>query len=511
MSVHDAGRRLLARLGIRSDLGRDTVLAGVVATLSVGMFLVVDGLLSAEILAETADLAVLDGIHVTPAVRATTCLLLVAQSMALCLRRRAPALTLGLTVVGQVAIDATLPAGYSIQGPATIVAAYTVGAYASRRTTLWSIPTAVVASVVLGFVLGGGAGETQTTSVALSGIFVSTAITYLGAVLAGAYVGARRELLRGLHAQVAQAEREREALATQAVLEERGRMARELHDVAAHHLSGIVVQATAAERLVASDPERAQESMRWIRAQGRETLDNLRLVVGILRSDVDGPVAAAVGEAEGGAPVARFEPAEHVPQPTVADLPDLLSLARTAGTQVREETVGEPFELGPAAQLTVYRVLQEALSNARRHAPGRTIDVLLEHGASALVLTVRNPGVTPVVSDHRGDSTGSAATTRGSAEARAEARAGEVGGPQRQGHGVIGMTERAAMIGGTLVVGPLPEGTWQVRLTVPRPATSRTPAGSAHRDGRPQALTEAPAEVSAKVSAEVLTDRQEHA
>nr|WP_241744212.1 histidine kinase [Cellulosimicrobium arenosum] len=196
-------------------------------------------------------------------------------------------------------------------------------------------------------------------------------------------------------------------------------MARELHDVAAHHLSGIVVQAAAAERLVDRDPERAKESMRRIRSQGRETLDNLRLVVGLLRGPGD---------------------TEAAPQPTLADVPGLLADARAAGADVQDQTRGDPCALAPSTQLTVYRVLQEALSNARRHGTGRRVEVLLDYREPGLVLHVRN--------------------------AAPAAERGPVPGPAS--HGIVGMTERATMVGGTLTAGPRPDGAWYVRLAVPR-------------------------------------------
>ncbi|MGO1293676.1 MAG: sensor histidine kinase, partial [Cellulosimicrobium funkei] len=268
----------------------------------------------------------------------------------------------------------------------------------------------------------------------VGGALLSAVLTFVGAALVGSYVATRRELVAELRDRVVRAEREREALAAQAVLEERARMARELHDVAAHHLSGIVVQASAAERLVDADPERAKESVRWIRSQGRETLDDLRLVVGILRGRDD----------EGDE--------REAPQPTLADLPALLETARAAGTTVTVETEGEPWEPAPTAQIAVYRVLQEALANARRHAPGRPVAVRLAWSPAAVVVTVRNP-------------------------------AGRAAPPQdaRPGHGLVGMRERAAVLGGTLDARRTPDGAWLVRLTVPRaPARDpRTPAQEA--------------------------------
>ena len=264
---------------------------------------------------------------------------------------------------------------------------------------------------------------------------LSAVLAYVAAALVGAYVGTRRELEAQLRERVAQAEREREARAAQAVLEERGRMARELHDVAAHHLSGIVVQAAAAERLVPTDPDRARESLRWIRTQGRSTLDDLRLVVGLLRSG-DGPTGRDARDARDG----------DGPQQVLDDLPALLELARSTGTEVRHEVRGRPAELPANAQRTVYRVLQESLANARRHAPGQPVGVVLDHRPAELVLTVRN---------------------RVAVGSGVAGRSDDRPGTTTPGHGVIGMTERAALVGGSLEAGTTPDGAWRVRLAVP--------------------------------------------
>jgi len=453
--VLDALHRRLAALGIRTETGRDALLGAVVAVLTVGFLLVIErvALTDLGILVEGAP----DSLRFSTGGRVAAIVIVVAQAMALTLRRRAPLLALALVVVGQVALVPVLPALVSFQAPATLVAAYSVGAYAPRRTALWAAGTAAGVQVLLGFVLGGpvpitSAGPTPV-AVQVWGGLASALLTYVASALVGAYVGTRRELFAQLRGRVAQAERERDMLAAQAVLEERGRMARELHDVAAHHLSGIVVQAAAAERLVDRDPERAKESMRWIRTQGRETLDNLRLVVGILRS------SSQTGPGEPG------EEAPAAPQPTLDDADELLDLARSAGAEVRDVRLGEPFDLSPAVQLTVYRVLQEALTNARRHAPGRAIEVVTDHQQAALVVTVTNRlPVAAIGSGGRAGPPGPGSPAPGAPAA-----------PAPPGHGLIGMTERAHLVGGTLDAGPVPGDGWRVRLTVPRPVDPVSP------------------------------------
>ncbi|OCI33230.1 sensor histidine kinase [Oerskovia enterophila] len=469
----DTLHRRLAAVGIRTSTGRDALLGVVVAVLTVGFLLAVErvALTDLGIVVEGGP----DSLRFSTGGRVAAIVLVVAQAMALTLRRRAPLLALALTVVGQVALVPVLPAFVSFQAPATLVAAYSVGAYAPRRTALWAAAAAAGVQVLLSFVLGGPVPITSTgpapVAVQVWGGLASALLTYVASALVGAYVGTRRELFAQLQGRVAQAERERDMLAAQAVLEERGRMARELHDVAAHHLSGIVVQAAAAERLVDRDPERAKESMRWIRTQGRETLDNLRLVVGILRS------SSQAGPGEPG------EEAPAAPQPTLDDAGELLDLARSAGAEVRDVRRGSPFGLSPAVQLTVYRVLQEALSNARRHAPGRAIEVVTDYQQAALVLTVTNRLPVAAISGGRtGRSAGrdldardghgapaAAAVSDRSTSATAVAQAAP-------GHGLIGMTERATLVGGKLSAGSVPGDGWRVRLSVPRPAAAEAAA-----------------------------------
>ncbi|PRZ09365.1 signal transduction histidine kinase [Isoptericola sp. CG 20/1183] len=440
-------RRL--RAARATPTARDAALGAVVGVLTLVLFLVVERVAFDEVVAPLVGQAA-DAGHLGTRGRLAVVGVIVAQAMLLTLRRRSPLLCLALVAAAQVALVAVLPPLMTFQAPATLVAAYSVGAYLPRRGALgWSGAAAVV-QTVLAFVLTGPVPEhlpaAGTAATQLWTGLLSAVLAYVAATAVGVYVGTRRELETQLRERVEQAEREREALAARAVLEERGRMARELHDVAAHHLSGIVVQAAAAERLVGTDPDRARESLRWIRTQGRSTLDDLRLVVGLLRSGdrADGRDGDA-------------------PQPTLDDLPALLTLARSTGADVRHEVRGTEQDLPPNAQRTVYRVLQESLANARRHAPGQPVTVVVDHRPDEVVLTVRNRVVVP------GD--GPAAAGR-----PAEGRPGRAAPP---GHGIIGMSERAALVGGTLQASVTPDGAWLVRLAVPREApTGRAAPGT---------------------------------
>ncbi|RAY14587.1 two-component sensor histidine kinase [Actinomadura craniellae] len=236
-----------------------------------------------------------------------------------------------------------------------------------------------------------------------------------GAVLAvvGALRG-RSEALRRL----ARAERlrgeERDRLV---LLEERARIARELHDVVAHHMSVIAVQAEAAPYRVADPPPELVRGFETIRGGALAAMTELHRVLGLLRD-------------ESGT-------AEPVPQPTLDHLPELVTGVREAGLPVALAVSGDPRPLPPGVALSAYRIVQEALSNVLRHAPGAEVRVEIDHLGDRLELRVAN-GPSP---------------------------AGAPGSPP--GHGLLGMRERAAMLGGSLRTGPLPDGGYEVAAVLP--------------------------------------------
>jgi signal transduction histidine kinase len=245
-------------------------------------------------------------------------------------------------------------------------------------------------------------------------------MTTLSAVvlLAAGALAARRESRRRLAEQqlVSDAERARRAL-----LEERTRIARELHDVVAHHMSVIAIQAEAAPYRVPDPPEELARSFAAIRATATEGLRELRRVVGVLRAD---------------------EAAEdHGPQPTLERLDELVANVEAAGLTATVEVTGTPGPLPAGVELSAYRIVQEALSNAVRHAPGSSVRVALDHRPGGLVLRVVNgPARSQPVPPSRGS-----------------------------GHGVPGMRERAAMLGGELTAEPRPDGGWVVTSVLPLP------------------------------------------
>ena len=214
----------------------------------------------------------------------------------------------------------------------------------------------------------------------------------------------------------------RDTLEDQAAMGERARIARDLHDIVAHHVSAIAVQAETARLTTKGLPDEGRKHFEAIGQTARDALDEMRRLLGVLREDADsGP--------------------ERAPQPGLAQLGELIDTARVAGTTVRLTMSGEARALPPGIDLCAYRIVQEALTNARRHAPGATVDVEVEYEPGALRLRVRDDGPGP-------------------------------GDAPPEGHGVLGMEERATIAGGTLSVGRADGGGFQVEAELPLPEAS---------------------------------------
>jgi signal transduction histidine kinase len=245
-----------------------------------------------------------------------------------------------------------------------------------------------------------------------------TAVLVLVLVVAAQALGdARRQ---GRQA-IAERDETRRAMADtlrgQAAMEERARIARELHDVVAHHVSMVAVQAETARLTTPGMPPQGQERLAAIGDTARDALTEMRRLLGVLRSDAPGD-------------------AERAPQPGLDRLAELLDDARNAGTSVRLVVHGHVVALPPGIDLTAYRIVQEALTNARRHAPGAAVEVEVAFGDDVLQVRVRDEGP-------------------GSADSDPD------------GHGLLGMRERAAMVGGTLRAGSAPGGGFVVEADLP--------------------------------------------
>ncbi|WP_435093368.1 sensor histidine kinase [Clavibacter michiganensis] len=368
----------------------------------------------------------------SPAQGALIGILAVVQCAPLAFRRRHPRSTLLAVSLLQGALVAVLPPHFGFWAAAPVVAAYTVGARLAPASAVRVVAAAVGIEAVGAYLAATGQVRgllvpttvdvrlSVDTVIAAASILVSGLLIAAAGAAVGSWVALRRRHDRDVLARAAESLEHQATLSRAAVAAERTRMARELHDVAAHHLTALVVQAGAAERLVDLDPERAKDSLRGIRRQGRETLDALRSIVGILRQGSDG---------EGG-------DAGTAPVPGLADLPGLVAAARTSGTEVEERTAGEAPALAPLADVTAYRTVQESLANARRHAPGSAVTLTTEAGPARIALTIENalPVAAPATAP---------------------------------GYGLVGMRERAALVGGRLEAGPTGSGTWRVRLELP--------------------------------------------
>ncbi|MBZ9597114.1 sensor histidine kinase [Streptomyces yangpuensis] len=212
-----------------------------------------------------------------------------------------------------------------------------------------------------------------------------------------------------------------EERARRTLLEERSRIARELHDVVAHHMSVISIQAQVAPHLVENPSEELRENLAGIRENALEALTELRRVLGVLRSEQPGDPAAP----------------QH-PQPTLAELAGLVDNVRGAGLDVTTEVAGIRRSLAPGVELTAYRIVQEALSNCLRHAPGSRVEVGVAYGPRELHLCIANSAPTRPAPPSQG-----------------------------AGHGLLGMRERAGMLGGELAAGPRPDGGYEVSAVLP--------------------------------------------
>ncbi|GII01201.1 two-component sensor histidine kinase [Planobispora takensis] len=293
---------------------------------------------------------------------------------------------------------------------AVLIAMYAVAAYRPLR---WAVAAGLVAELGLALSFGRIPTEPDFETWASTSVFV------VAIWIAGIYANTRRRYLEGLEERAERAERERDQQARLAAAAERARIARELHDVVAHNVSVMIVQADGAGYAIDRDPEQARRAVQAISATGRRALAEMRRMVGVLRAD------------EGGAE-------DYAPQPGLPELEDLIARVRSSGLPVEMRVAGEPQELPEGEQLTVYRIVQEALTNTLKHGgPGTRASVEMEYGVRELVVRVSDDG-------------------RGAAALR---RPG--------GHGLVGMRERAAMFGGRVEAGPRPGGGFEVVAHLP--------------------------------------------
>ncbi|MDC0769502.1 sensor histidine kinase [Streptomyces sp. HD] len=247
---------------------------------------------------------------------------------------------------------------------------------------------------------------------------------------AGRMTRLRRAYVQAVQARAEHAERTREEEARLRVTEERMRIARELHDVVAHHLALANAQAGTAAHLALTSPEQTKTILTDLTGTTSSALRELKATLGLLRQNGD-PDSA---------------PLE--PSPGLARLPELVSACASAGLKVTVTTEGEPQSLSPGVDLTAFRIVQEALTNVAKHAATQAAHVRFEYAGSRLMITVSNEGAAPPA-----------------VPAAGAAAACELG--QNQGFGVMGMRERARSVGGELCAGHRPEGGFEVTTELP--------------------------------------------
>jgi len=357
-----------------------------------------------------------------------------ALTLPVALRRRYPEIVLVIVAVAFfVGVTLRIPEVY-VANVALFLAMYTVGASVAdrRRATIVRLLVIVGMFVWLLVTTFQTATDPSDDGLSRAGLFSPFAAFILiqflvnAAFFGGAYFFGERawadaQSRRALEERTAELERERELTAAQAVALDRVRIARELHDVVAHHVSAMGVQAGAARAVLDRDPEGARAALAGVEASARGALADLRNLLDTLRT----PDAEGTGDAPGASTL------------RLTALPDLVAHASANGLPTTLTVVGDPLAASELVQVNLYRIAQEALTNARRHGGSdATADVRVRYGAGAIELEIASTGV--------------------------------VRGGGRPGLGLVGMRERATASGGTLDAGPRPRGDgWLVRVRVP--------------------------------------------
>lgn len=342
-------------------------------------------------------------------------LLMLAQIAPLAWRRRHPVAVFAVVATASAAqsVLTDYPLWSQLAFP---VAIYSVARFSSTAWSIGAFAVGLVGAAVAAVDWLSSFGASQLTKQNVTAYFVTIALFVVVAWALGTLGRTRQAYVDALVERGERLEREAAQQAALAAIEERHRIAREMHDVVAHSLTTMVVQADGARAAGAHDPSVAAPALGTIAATGREALAELRGMLGVLRSEEPGPQA---------------------PQPRLPDLAGLLDEARAAGTTVTAELPGPEVSVPDGVALTAYRIVQEALTNVRKHAGPATVHVLVRPDAGALRVEVRDDG------------RGAAAPDDG------------------RGLGLTGMRERVAAHGGTVAAGPAAGGGFAVCARIP--------------------------------------------
>jgi signal transduction histidine kinase len=353
--------------------------------------------------------------------------LLVLQTLPLVFRRQYPLVVLAVAA-GATVVHAALAAEALNATLGFLVALYTVGERVDRRSSS-------LAALATGLAIGSVIALRAPMPAALSG-FVQTELAIFVAWVLGNWSRDRRTHIETIEERARRLENEREERAERAVVAERERIARELHDVVAHHVSVIVIQAGAALRALDRRPTDARAAVEAIDATGRQALGDMRRMLGILgRAGGDGQAGTGGGSAEALAPM-----------PSLDRLGELLEQVHAVGLPVELSVAGEPRPLEPGLELSAYRIIQEALTNVLKHAPGSRARIAVRYGPSTLEVEIVDQGP-------------------------GKGRTRPMRAFDESGHGLIGMRERVAVFGGTFEASPVGRG-FRVAVTLPLGAAS---------------------------------------
>ncbi len=361
-----------------------------------------------------------------------TYLLLTVGGMALVARRRFPVAVLAVSLATTLWVGAMGQSGLIWLG---LIVAFFSAVLAGKRT-------AAVASLVVGYLVSfwppWQVGRPGRASTALALGLAAWLLVLLAAA----------EVIRIRSQRAAALQRSREEQLRRRAGEERLRIARDLHDVVAHNISVINVQANTALHLMDRQPERAREALTAIHDVSRQALAELRSVLGVLRD----------GEPIGSAP--------RAPSPGLGNLPDLLAAVSFAGLEVRLATDGKPRQLPAEADITAYRIVQESLTNVTRHSRAATASVTIGYEPRGVLVQVEDPGPARTVA--------SRATGGKAGSASRDGAMREAGAGLSAGNGIPGMTERARALDGTVTAGLLPDGGFSVSAWLPAPAAPQS-------------------------------------
>ena len=339
-----------------------------------------------------------------------------AWSAPLVWRRRRPVPILALVaLLGPVLGTVNPVGGVNSYALAAVVAAYTVGREHEAPTSWWGPGLILGINWPLLVVVGGQLSD-----------FVFITLIYGGAWAVGQVIRTRDVRVTEL-ARTADELRREQALLARELEQERARIARELHDIVAHSISVVAIQTQAIRRRLGPEHPREIEDLRALEETARDAMGELRRMLGVLRADERG--------------------ASLEPQPGIDQLPRLLDEARAAGTRVVAEVEQPPRDLPAGLGLTVFRVVQEALTNVRKHAPRSAAHVSIAYGPGDVAVRIANEG---------------------SRDAVAEPGTGH-------GHGLLGMRERVSLYDGSMTAEPRPEGGFAVTVRLPLPPSDGSP------------------------------------